>query len=89
MKLSPFMKEHKKNLKKLTKEQLIKQVLIWIETMAHQDICNDNLIWYNTKITKELNELEQTLRSAENALDYKDKVIERYKTLLSVSVEDL
>lgn len=83
------MKEHKANLKKMSKKQLIKQVLIWIETMAHQDNCNDSLIKYNTNITKELKQTEQHLRSAENALDYKEKVIEKYKTLLSISIEDL
>ncbi len=33
--------------------------------------------------------LEQQLQSAENALDYKEKVIEKYKKLLEVSIEDL
>jgi len=35
MKLSPFLKEHKKNLKKLTKKELIQQVLNHIEIDAH------------------------------------------------------
>jgi len=35
MKLSPFLKEHKQNLKKLTKKQLIQQVLNWIDISAH------------------------------------------------------
>lgn len=33
--------------------------------------------------------LEQQLQSAENALDYKEKVIDKYKKLLEVSIEDL
>lgn len=33
--------------------------------------------------------LEQQLQSAENALDYKEKVIGKYKKLLEVSIEDL
>lgn len=36
-----------------------------------------------------LNRTEQDLKSAENALNYKEKVIEKYKKLLSISVEDL
>ena len=33
--------------------------------------------------------LEQQLQSAEHALDYKEKVIDKYKKLLEVSIEDL
>ena len=65
----------------MSKKQLIKQVLIWIDRMAHQDICNDNLI-------KENCSFEWYLRSAESALLYKDKIIEKYQKLLHFSVED-
>jgi hypothetical protein len=82
MKLSPFMKEHKANLKKMSKKQLIQQNLNQIELLAQQDIKNDRLIEYNTQ-------KEQHLRSAENALEYKEKVIEKYKTLLETAVEHL
>jgi hypothetical protein len=40
-------------------------------------------------LERQRDNLEQYLRSAENALDYKEKVIEKYKTLLSFSIEDL
>ena len=33
--MTPFLKEHKKNLKKLTKKQLIQQVINHIEIDAH------------------------------------------------------
>jgi hypothetical protein len=82
MKLSPFMNEHKANLKKMNKKQLIQQNLNQIELLAQQEIKNDRLIEYNIK-------KEQHLRSAEKALDYKEKVIDKYKKLLSISVEEL
>lgn len=82
MKLSPFMKEHKANLKKMTKKQLIQQNLNQIELLAQQEIKNDRLIEYNTQ-------KEQHLRSAESALEYKEKVIDKYKTLLETAVEHL
>ena len=65
MKLSPFMKEHKANLKKMSKKQLINQVLIWIELLAQQEIKNEKLI------------------------EYREKIIEKYKKLLETSVEIL
>jgi hypothetical protein len=82
MKLSPFMKEHKANLKKMSKKQLINQNLNQIELLAQQEIKNDKLIEYNTQ-------KEQNLRSAENALEYKEKVIDKYKTLLETAVEHI
>ena len=82
MRLSPFMKEHKSNLKKMSKKQLIQQNLNQIELLAQQEIKNDKLIEYNIK-------KEQHLRSAEKALDYKEKVIDKYKTLLETAVEHI
>jgi len=82
MKLSPFMKEHKANLKKMSKKQLIEQNLNQIEMIAQQEIKNDRLIEYNIQ-------KEQHLRSAENALEYKEKVIEKYKILLETAVEHI
>ena len=41
MKQSKFLKEHKKNLKKLNKKQLIKQVLNLIELNTQQSIKED------------------------------------------------
>jgi hypothetical protein len=82
MKLSPFMKEYKANLKKMSKKQLIQQNLNQIEMIAQQEINNDHLIKYNT-------DKEQHLRSAERALEYKEKVIDKYKQLLETAVEHL
>jgi hypothetical protein len=76
------MKEHKANLKKMSKKQLIEMNLNQIEMLAQQEIKNDRLIEYNTQ-------KEQHLRSAENALEYKERVIGKYKTLLETSVENL
>lgn len=66
----------------MSKKQLINQVLIWIETAAHQGVCNDFIVDDNEQ-------LKWFLKSAENALEYKEKVIDKYKKLLSISVEDL
>jgi hypothetical protein len=76
------MKEHKANLKKMSKKQLIALNLNQIEMLAQQEIKNDKLIEYNTQ-------KEQHLRSAENAFEYKERVIGKYKTLLETSVEHL
>jgi hypothetical protein len=76
------MKEHKANLKKMSKKQLIAMNLIQIDMLAQQEIKNDKLIEYNTQ-------KEQHLRSAENALEYKERVIGKYKTLLETAVENL
>lgn len=40
-------------------------------------------------LEKQRDDLEQYLQSAESALDYKEKIIGRYKTILSFSIEDL
>jgi cell fate regulator YaaT (PSP1 superfamily) len=80
------MKEHKKNLKNLSKKQLIDQVLLLTEYNAQSSASHDMEV---AGLERQRDNLEQYLRSAENALDYKEKVIEKYKTLLSFSIEDL
>lgn len=52
---------------------------------------NDNMVILSEDYTLNTmnRHLEQQLQSAENALDYKDKVIGKYKRLLEVSIEDL
>jgi len=77
-----LMKEHKENLKKMSKKQLIAMNLIQIEMLAQQEIKNDRLIEYNTQ-------KEQHLRSAENALEYKERVIGKLWTLLETAVEHI
>mgnify|MGYP003512459663 CR=1 FL=1 len=84
--LSPFQKEHKANLKKMSKDQLINQILITIDNKIQSDLENEQTI----SILKKQNiNLEWYLKSSESALAYKDKVIERYQKLLSFSVEDI
>jgi len=86
MTLSPFMKEHKGNLKNLSKKQLINQVLTGIELAAHRDIEKDEEI---EELNKRIDRISWFLECAEDASLYKDKVIERYKSLLEISVTDL
>ena len=82
MELTPFMQQHKENLKKMSKKELIRLNLTQTEMLAQQEIKNDKLIEYNTQ-------KEQHLRSAESALEYKEKVIDKYKKLLETAVEHL
>ncbi len=76
------MFELHKSYKKLSKKQLL-------EELRKEKEQNCKIVWENWTLNKSNNELEKTLRSAENALNYKDKIIEKYKSLLSISVEDL
>ena len=72
MKLSPFMKQVKKWLKKLTKKQLIERVITWIEIWAQENISNWEAISGLQDLYKSISyELELTewfLKSAESAL---------------------
>lgn len=75
MKQSKFLKEHKKNLKKLNKKQLIEQVLNLIEINTQQSINFSDLEdEYNSLDEKfqlaetELIRTEGFLKSAESAL---------------------
>jgi cell fate regulator YaaT (PSP1 superfamily) len=77
------MKEHKKNLKNLSKKQLIDQVLLLTEYNAQSSASHDMEV---AGLERQRDNLEQYLRSAENALDYKEKVIEKYKNLLELLV---
>ena len=80
------MKEHKKNLKKLSKKELIDQVLLLTEYNAQSSASHDMEV---AGLERQRDDLEKYLGSAENALDYKEKVIEKYKKLLEIAVEDL
>lgn len=57
--------------------------------LLHQMQCNIQIVWDNRNIVQTNARLEQHIESAENALVYKEKVIEKYKDLLSHSVENL
>lgn len=79
-----FLEEHKQNLKKLSKKELIQQVLIWIDISANMEsqfndsyedldnkyqVCESELI----KIEKELEETQEALRINRNQLEsYKE-----------------
>ena len=78
MKLSPFMIQVKKWLKKRTKKELIEQVLMGIEqgaqqTLSEWDIYND-LQNDLQLVQSELIRTEWFLKSAESALIYKDNL---------------
>ncbi len=69
---------YKSMSKKELRDQLLRQM-------------NDNIMIVSENYTLNTmnRHLEQQLQSAENALDYKEKVIDKYKKLLEVSIEDL
>ena len=79
MKLSPFMKEHKKNLKKLNKKELIDQVLLLTEYNAQSSASHDIEV---AGLERQRDDLEQLLQNAE-------RIIEKYKNLLELSIENL
>lgn len=72
--LSPFLKEHKKNLRKLTKKQLIQQILIWLDMNANQsiqfDMAYEKLDNEKQICESELIRTEWFLKSAESAIRY-------------------
>lgn len=84
MQLSPFQKEHKANLEKMSKKELINQILIWIDIHSNIQIEREKDI--NT-LNKQNNDLEWYLKSSESALAYKDTVIENYKQILEFAIE--
>ena len=69
---------YKSMSKKELRDQLLRQM-------------NDNIMIVSENYTLNTmnRHLESQLQSAENALDYKEKVIDKYKKLLEVSIEDL
>ena len=79
MKLSKFMKEHKKNLKKLNKKELIDQVLLLTEYNAQSSASHDMEV---AGLERQRDDLEQLLQNAE-------RIIEKYKNLLELSIENL
>ena len=103
MKLSPFLKEHKQNLKKLTKKQLIQQVLNWIDISACMESqFNDSyedLMWLYVKQRTELEDTQEALRRNRNQLEsykefermYKSSKITNttlYKSNISYAIEN-
>lgn len=76
MKLSPFMKEHKKNLKKLNKKELIDQVLLLTEYNAQSSASHDmEVAW----LERQRDDLEECL----------ERRTRKYKGLLELSIENL
>lgn len=76
------MKKLSKEYRNMGRKKLKKQLL-------HQMQCNIQIVGDNRNIVQTNTRLEQHIESAENALVYKEKVIEKYKDLLSHSVENL
>lgn len=76
------MKKLPKSYRNMSKKELKAQLL-------HQMQCNIQIVGDNRNIVKHNDLLEKQIQLAENALVYKGKVIEKYKKLLSISVEDL
>jgi len=71
-----------KSYKKLSKKKLRKELLRQMNDTIFIESENFALNKLNTM-------KEQQLKSAEHALEYKELVIDKYKKLLSTSVEDL
>lgn len=71
-----------KSYKKMSKKELLEHLSTSQERSMKTVLENYNL-------NKQNNDLEKQIRSAENALAYKDRVIEKYQRLLSFSVEDV
>ncbi len=91
--MTPFLKEHKKNLRKLTKKQLIQQVLNHIEIYAHvnsqfdmayekldeeKQICESELI----RTEKELEETQEALRRSRKLFESSKEIIDRQLLLI-------
>ena len=68
-----FIKQHRKNLKKLTKKQLIQQVLNWIDISSHMESqFNDSyedLMWLYVKQRTELEDTQEALSRNRNQLE--------------------
>ena len=101
--MSKFLKEHKQNLKKLNKKQLIQQTLNWIDISAHMESqfndSYDDLMWLYVKQRTELEETQEALRRNRNQLDsykefermYKSSKITNttlYKSNISYAIEN-
>ncbi len=93
MKLSPFMKQFKKDLETLTKKQLVKRLLISVEMNANQwnqfdmtyekldeekQICESELI----RTEKELEETQEALRRSRTIVKSDKECIDRQLLLI-------
>lgn len=67
---------------RMNKEKLKTQLRLQMEQ-------NIKIVWENYNLNREVNEQSKTIEAMENALLYKEKVIEKYKSLLETSVEHL
>lgn len=91
--MTPFLKEHKKNLRKLTKKQLIQQILNHLEIDAHvniqfdmayekldneKQICESELI----RTEKELEETQEALRRSRKLFESSKEIIDRQLLLI-------
>lgn len=91
--MTKFLKEHKKNLKKLTRKQLIQQVINHLEIDAHvqnqfdsayekldeeKQICESELI----RTEKELEENQEALRRSRKLFESSKEIIDRQLLLI-------
>ena len=91
--MTKFLKEHKKNLKKLTRKQLIQQVTNHLEIDAHvnnqfdsayekldneKQICESELI----RTEKELEETQEALRRSRKLFESSKEIIDRQLLLI-------
>ena len=85
MKLSPFMKQVKKWLKKLTKKQLIEKVIIWTEIWAQENISNWKTIYELQELCesnlKELIATKKKLAISESALQACESANQWYENM--------
>ena len=76
------MKEHKANLKKMSKKQLIKMNLIQIEMIAQLEVEKESLA--NTIQIK-----NNVIKSKDFKIEEQQRIVLEYKELLTISVENL
>lgn len=75
MKLSPFMKEHKSNLKKLSKKQLINQLLLMTEYTAQASQSHDMEVAGLERIVDDLLDKRDQVREARESM--RDAVVDQ------------
>jgi hypothetical protein len=80
--MSPLMKEHKANLKKMSKKQLIQQNLYQIEMLAQLEVEKESLA--NTIQIK-----NNVIKSKDFKIEEQQRIVLEYKELLTISVENL
>ena len=68
-------------------KRMNKKELLW--NLERQMNDNVRIVWENVYLNKQVDQNEKDMQAMENALLYKERVIERYKELLETAVEHL